>query len=85
MWWSRAETNTRLAGWDLVIGIAEHHPQRTRCSATRAKSPLRMMLGFFIIPMLLIAGTVYSLLSWLLDRKFWPRFARSRDNVVVKG
>ncbi len=44
-----------------------------------------MMLGFFAIPMLLIAGTVYSLLSWLLDRKFWPRFARSRDNVVVKG
>ena len=44
-----------------------------------------MMLGFFIIPMLLIAGTVYSLLSWLLDRKFWPRFARSRDNVVVTG
>jgi hypothetical protein len=44
-----------------------------------------MMLGFFIIPMLLIAGLVYSPLSWLLDRKFWPRFARSRDNVVVKG
>ena len=44
-----------------------------------------MMLGFLIIPTLLIAGTVYSLLSWLLDRKFWPRFARSRDNVVVTG
>jgi hypothetical protein len=44
-----------------------------------------MMLGFFAIPMLLIAGPLYSLLSWLLDRKFWPRFARSRDNVVVTG
>ena len=44
-----------------------------------------MMLAFFAIPTLLIAGTVYSLLSWLLDRKFWPRFARSRDNVVVTG
>jgi len=44
-----------------------------------------MMLGFFAIPMLLISGPVYSLLSWLLDRKFWPRFARSRDNVVVTG
>jgi hypothetical protein len=44
-----------------------------------------MMLGFFAIPMLLIAGTVYSLLRWLLDRKFWPRFARSRDNVVATG
>ena len=21
MWWSRAESNSRLAGWDLVIGI----------------------------------------------------------------
>ena len=37
------------------------------------------------IPMLLIAGAVYSLLRWLLDRKFWPRLARSRDNVVVTG
>jgi len=44
-----------------------------------------MMLGFFAIPVFLITGTVYSLLSWLLDRKFWPRFARSRDNVVVTG
>ena len=44
-----------------------------------------MMFGFFVIPVLPIAGTVYSLLSWLLDRKFWPRFARSRDNVVVTG
>jgi hypothetical protein len=44
-----------------------------------------MMFGFFAIPMLLIAGAVNSLLSWLLDRKFWPRLARSRDNVVVMG
>jgi hypothetical protein len=44
-----------------------------------------MMFGFFAIPMLLIAGAVNSLLSWLLDRKFWPRLARSRDNVVVTG
>ncbi len=44
-----------------------------------------MMLGFFIIPMLLIAGTVYSLLSWLLDRKLWPRFAKSHNKVVATG
>jgi hypothetical protein len=44
-----------------------------------------MMLGFFAIPMLLIAGTVYSLLSWLLDRKLWPRFAKSHNKVVATG
>jgi len=44
-----------------------------------------MALGLFAIPMLLIAGAVYSPLSWLLDRKFWPRLARSRDNAVVTG
>jgi len=42
-----------------------------------------MMLGFFAIPVLLIAGAVYSLLSWLLDRKFWPRYAKLHNKAVV--
>jgi len=44
-----------------------------------------MMLGFFFMPMLLIGAAVHSLLRWLLNRIFWPRFARSRDNAVVTG
>jgi len=44
-----------------------------------------MMSGFFVFPILVISGMIYSLLAWLLNRMFWPRFAMSRDNVVVTG
>ncbi len=44
-----------------------------------------MMLGFFAIPVLVITATIYSLITWLLNRKFWPRFAMSRNKVVVTG
>ena len=39
MWWSKAESNTRLAGWDLVVGIAEHRPQRTHPTAKIKRAP----------------------------------------------
>ena len=44
-----------------------------------------MMLGFIAFPALVISMTIYSLLTWLLNRKFWPRFAMSRNNVVATG
>lgn len=36
-----------------------------------------MMLGFIVFPMLIVSAVVYSLLSWLLNRMLWPRFATS--------
>ncbi len=44
-----------------------------------------MMLGFFAMPVLVICATIYSLLSWLLNRKVWPRLAMSRNNVEATG
>ena len=44
-----------------------------------------MMLGFFAMPVLVICATIYSLLSWLLNRKVWPRLAMSRNNVEAMG
>ena len=44
-----------------------------------------MMLGFFAMPVLVICATIYSLLSWLLNRKAWPRLAMSRNNVEAIG
>lgn len=39
-----------------------------------------MMYGFLVWPALVFGGLVYSLLNWLLNRFFWPRFGMPRGD-----